>query len=98
MRNEVRIARQKMIVCMEYIARCINDEGVFEGWLMCGVPDGEIEPGNLDPAQIYEEDWLITDGFAETMRCFLRRMVAAYNNGGLYCGNVVSGDKEDDKR
>ena len=97
MTNKEKIDRQKMIVCMEYIARCINDEDVMDGWLMCGVPDGDIEPGNLDPTQVYEEDYMITDGFADIMRCFLRRMTSAYKNGGLYCGGVASGDKEDDQ-
>ena len=87
------IQRQKMVVCMEYIARCINDENVFEGWLMCGVPDGDIESENLDPTQVYEEDYMITDGFKDLMTCFLRRMSSAYRNGGLYCGGVVSGTK-----
>lgn len=87
------IQRQKMVVCMEYIARCINDEDVFEGWLMCGVPDGDIEPENLDPTQVYEEDYMITDGFKDLMTCFLRRMSSAYQNGGLYCGGVTSGTK-----
>ena len=90
------IDRQKMIVAMEYIARHINDENVFEGWLMCGVPDGDIEPGNLDPTQVYEEDYMITDGFKDIMTCFLRRMTSAYKNGGLYCGGVVSGTKGED--
>ena len=90
------IQRQKMVVCMEYIARCINDEDVFEGWLMCGVPDGDIESGNLDPTQVYEEDYMITDGFKDLMTCFLRRMSSAYRNGGLYCGGVVSGTKDED--
>ena len=26
-----------MVLAMEYIARQINDEDVFEGWLMCKV-------------------------------------------------------------
>ena len=87
------IQRQKMVVCMEYIARCINDEDIFEGWLMCGVPDGDIESENLDPTQVYEEDYMITDGFKDLMTCFLRKMSQAYTEGGLYCGGVVSGTK-----
>lgn len=96
MTNKEKIDRQKMIVAMEYIARCINDEDVFYGWLMNGVPDGDIEPGNLDPTQVYEEDYMITDGFKDIMTCFLRRMSSAYINGGLCCGGVVSGTKAED--
>lgn len=96
MTNQERIDRQKMIVCMDFIASCINDEDVLDGWLMNGVPDGMLND-SLDPTQIDDDDWLITDGFEDLMRCFLRRMSSAYRNGGLYCGGVLSGDKEDDK-
>lgn len=88
------IERQKAIVCMEYLCRQINDEDVFDAWLMNGVPDGDIEYGNLDPTQVYEEDYMISDeGFKDIMTCFLRRMTRAYESGGLWCGGVVSGTK-----
>ena len=83
--------RKKMILAMEYIARQINDEDVFMGWLMCGVPDGDIEYGSFDTEQIYDEDSMLTDdGFRELMDCFLNRMVGAKKSGGLYCGGVVT--------
>jgi hypothetical protein len=76
---------------MEYLARQINDEDVFYFWMMNGVPDGDIEYGNLDPTQIYEEDYMVSDeGFKDIMSCFLRRMCKAYQSGGLYCGGVLS--------
>lgn len=97
MTNKERIDRQKMIVAMEYICRQINDENVLYYWLMNGVPDGDIEYGNLDPTQVYEEDYMISDeGFKDIMTCFLRRMTRAYDSGGLYCGGVVSGTKGED--
>ena len=44
------LERAKMVSAMEFIARQVNDEEVFEGWLMCGVADGDIEYGQLgDP-------------------------------------------------
>lgn len=87
--------RKKMILAMEYIARQINDEDVFEGWLMCGVPDGDIEYGCTDISVIDDNDYFLEDdNFKDLMTCFLRRMSSAYNDGGLYCGGVVSGDKE----
>ena len=88
--------RKKAIVCMEYLCRQINDEDVFDTWLMCGVPDGDIEYGNLDVSAVYEEDYMISDeGFKDIMTTFLICMKNAYNDGGLYCGGVVSGDKGD---
>ena len=88
--------RKKMVMAMEYVARQINDEDVFEGWLMCGVPDGDIEYGDFNTENIWDEDYLISDeGFKDLMGCFLRRMVGAYKSGGLYCGDIVSPTKED---
>lgn len=89
-KNEIE--RAKMIACMEYICRQINDEDVFEGWLMCGVADGDIEYGNLDYNSVPEE-YLETDTFSDIMSCFLRRMNGAYKSGGLYCGGVVCESK-----
>lgn len=91
MTNTQKNERKKMIVAMEYIARQINDEDVFEGWLMCGVPDGDIEYGNFDVSQVYDEDCMLEDdNFRDLMDCFLRRMSGAIKSGGLYCGGIVT--------
>ena len=88
--------RKKMIVAMEYIARQITDEDVFDGWLMNGVADGDIPYGSLDVTDV--EDYYVEDNtFKDLMTCFLRRMSGAYRSGGLYCGGVVSGEKGDVK-
>ena len=86
--------RAKMIACMEYVARQINDENVFDSWLMCGVADGDIEYGNLNPNDV--EDYYTDDKtFEEIMSCFLRCMKRAYDSGGLYCAEIVCKDKND---
>lgn len=91
-RNKIR--RAKMVLAMEYIARQINDEDVFEGWLMCGVADGDIPYGCMDPDKV--DDWYTDDNnFKDLMSCFLRRMVGAYRSGGLYCDKIVSDWKEE---
>lgn len=91
--------RKKMLVAMEFVARQINDEDVFEGWLMNGVPDGDIEYGNFDISQIDDEDYMVSDdGFEEIMSCFLRCMMRAYNSGALYCGGVVCKERDDYKK
>ena len=88
--------RRKAIVCMEYIARHINDEDVLDFWLMNGVPDGDIEYGNLDYEQVWSEDYMVSDeGFEEIMSCFLRNMNRAFESGGLFCGGIVCKDKSD---
>ena len=81
--------RKKVVLAMELLSRQINDEDVFEGWLMNGVADGDIKYGEMDPEMV--DDFYVEDGtFADLMACFLRRMASAKNNGGLYCDGVVS--------
>ena len=87
MRN---IERIKLVRAMEYIALQINDEEVFEDWLVCGVADGDIEYGdlnvNVEDLSYYIED----EDFADLMALFLRLMSLANRSGGLYCDGVVS--------
>ena len=87
------IERKKMVLCMEYIARQINDEDVFDGWLMCGVADGDLKYGEWDPVQV-DDYYIEDDNFADLMACFLRRMAGANESGGLYCDRIVSKRKE----
>ena len=82
------LERAKMVSAMEFIARQINDEGVFEGWLISGVADGDIPYGTLgDPDDL--ECYLGDEDFAELMELFLRLMRRA-GKDGLYCDGVVS--------
>ena len=83
--------RAKMVRAMEYITRHINDEGIFMSWLYCGVADGDIEYGDLN-ADI-DEYYLENDNFADLMSLFLKLMSRAKKSGGLYCGGVISADK-----
>ena len=89
--------RKKMVLAMEFIARKINDEDVFERWLMCGVPDGDIDYGSMDLDAV-EEYYTEDKNFKDIMSLFLRVMVGAYNSGGLYCNGIVCKDKEDYKK
>lgn len=90
--------RVKMVKAMEFIARNINDEGIFESWLMCGVPDGDIEYGDLTVSKDDEEllDCFIDDDkdFADIIDLFMRCMVRARKSGGLYVDGVCAGEKE----
>ncbi len=81
--------RKKMVLAMEYIARQINDEDVFEGWLMSGVADGDLNYGEWDCENV-EDYYIEDDNFKDLMSCFLRRMVGAKRSGGLYCNGIVS--------
>ena len=83
------INRKKMVVAMEFIARQINDEDVFEPWLINGVADGDISHNSLDVNEV-DEYYIEDDNFRDLMDCFLRRMYGAYKSGGLYCDDVVT--------
>lgn len=97
-----REERMKMVKAMEFIARQLNDEEIFEAWLIDGVADGDIEYGDLTTyAALDAVDWYIEDQhFSDLMETFLRCMKAAKRSGGLYCDRVVSGvdySAEDEK-
>lgn len=87
------IERIKMVKAMEFICRNINDEEAFEGWLVNGVADGDIEYGTLDVQPDDAEDlecYIEDEHFADLTDTFLWCMREARKSGGLYCDNVVS--------
>ena len=92
-----KVERIKMIKAMEFIARNLNDEEIFETWLVCGVADGDVPYGcltvendDLEDMEIYIEDVQ----FADMMDTFLHMMKSACKSGGLYCDKVVSKPNE----
>lgn len=79
--------RAKMVRAMEFIARQVNDEEVFESWLMNGVADSDIDGKETDEdLSYYCED----GNFADLMEQFLDLMKNAKKSGGLYCDRVIS--------
>ena len=83
--------RTNVVRAMELLARCVNDEMVFESWLICGVADGDIDATTEDE----ELEYYIEDStFAELMDTFLRVMSRAKKSGGLYVDGVVSREEE----
>lgn len=93
MTNLQRKDRMKMVIAMEYIARCVNNEDIFDAWLLSGVADGDL-PANeilISCRENPELDYYIQDkNFSELMQVFLRLMSAARKDGGLYSGGIVS--------
>ena len=79
--------RTEVVRAMETLARCVNDEYVFEEWLMYGVADGDIEPTTEDEELEY---YIKDEDFAELMGTFLNVMARAEKSGGLYIDGVVS--------
>lgn len=83
--------RIKMVKAMEYIARQINDEDVFDGWLRNGVADEDIDYGDLSAEEDGVECYIEDDAdFADLMDTFLWCMKRAAKSGGLYCDGVIS--------
>lgn len=89
------VERIKMVKAMEFIARQINDEDVFEGWLVNGVADGDIEYGDLEINADDMDEWGVAyyckdKNFSDLMDLFLSIMSKARRSGGLYCNGIVS--------
>ncbi len=84
--------RQKMVLAMEFIARQINDEMVFDEWLSDGVADGDIDYGSFDIAKV-EDYYTEDDHFRYLMDTFTSVIARARKSGGLYCGGIVGGEK-----
>lgn len=84
--------RAEMIRAMETVARAVNDEEVFEAWLVMCVADGDIDDDTTDEdLEYYCED----ETFADLMERFLDLMTKAKKNGGLYIDKVVSKYEEE---
>ena len=79
--------RTEVVRAMETLARAVNDEGVFEYWLILGVADGDIDETTTDEDLEY---YIENETFAELMETFLNLMSKAKKNGGLYVDGVVS--------
>lgn len=85
------VERIRLVKAMEFIARQVNDEMVFEDWLTNGVADGAVEYGDLTASASDEEAlgcYIEDDAFAETMASFLRVMSCARKFGGMCCDKV----------
>ena len=81
--------RIELVRSMETVARAVNDEEVFESWLLCGVADGDIDEDTTDEdLEWYAEE----ENFKDLMDVFLRMMARAKKSGGLYCGDVTSSE------
>lgn len=79
--------RVALVRAMDLIARHVNNESAMDGWLMCGVADGDITPDTKDEDLDYYVESDRT--FSELMGCFMRTMKRA-EDGGLYCDGVGS--------
>lgn len=93
------IERIKLVKAMEFIARQVNDENVFERWLIGGVSDGDVEYGDLDVKRDDMRKWGLgyytdDESFADLMGLFLRVMLGAAKSGGLYCDGILDARTE----
>lgn len=84
--------RARMVWCMEYIVRHINDEDLLEMWLQMCVADEDININRFSPQDI-DCYYLEEDNFKELMDWFTFLITKARKDGGLYCGGVCGGEK-----
>ncbi len=87
-------AQAKMIIEMDDIARCINDENIVESWMMDGVPDGDIPyKTTISMEDINEVAEMYDDAdFRFFVGCFLRCMKSA-GKAGLYLDGIVADNR-----
>lgn len=78
--------RKKVVAAMDLLARQINNDMVFDRWLMCGVPDGELKTCEY---QEVSEDLIDDKTYAELMYEFLEVMSRAKKDG-LYSDGIKS--------
>ena len=86
MKNNIQLERITLIKCMEFIARHVNDEEIFEDWLIYGVADGDIPFGELTVGveDIDNLEWYIRDeNYKLLCDSFLVLMKRAAKSGGL---------------
>lgn len=83
--------RINMVRAMETIARCTNNEFLFDLWLSMGVADGDIDETTTDEEL---EDYCDDETFADLMDTFLKLMARAEESGGLYCDGITSRETE----
>ena len=84
-----REERIKLVKAMEYIARQVNDEYIFDYWLEMGVADEDIQYGDLS-ADDCDEYYIEDEEFSVLMSRFLFVMSQANKRGGLCCDYIVS--------
>lgn len=85
-KEKARIGKE--IRAMDTLARCINDEEIFEIWLMLGVADGDCE--YYDDIELYEEYYEDNEeNFKELVELF-RNLMKDSEEDGLYIGDVVA--------
>lgn len=88
-----KTSRKQMVLAMEKIMRCLNDESLFDSWMMCGVPDGDIHNYTIDEV----DETLIEDENLEyLMGIFIRIMYKAIDlndNGTLFIDGCISMEK-----
>ena len=93
-----RQERGKMILAMEQVMRSINDEEIFESWLVTGVADGDIDE-NTSPTDEVLDYYCEDENFADLMGLFCRIMRRGFHkdeNGELYCDGICSKEKRED--
>lgn len=80
--------RARVVRAMDEIARCVNDVELMDRyWFALGVADGDITQETTDEdLEGYCED----ETFEEIMGVFLKLMIEAKKDGGLYCDGIAT--------
>lgn len=64
--------RKEMVVAMETVMRHLNDETIFESWLMCGVADGDVTREVIEDPQLLDDYYTEKEAYDELCKLFTR--------------------------
>ena len=81
--------RRKMILCMEFIMRNLNDEELFYRWILAGIPDDEFKFGEFNP-EVVDDYYIDPENFKDFVRIFLDILKSTEEGNAIYCGAVLS--------
>ena len=87
------LKRAKIVRAMDTLARCINNEMIFERWLLSGIADNDITD-NTTSVDIISAGYCTDEEFKNLMSLFLKLMYKASGDGGLYAEGVVSATRQ----
>lgn len=100
MTKKQRMERAELVIAMDKLIKCINDEQVVCGWFMYGVADGDIKSDTK--AEDVLDEYLDDDTFSELMGEFItlmycaKRMNKKSDKGTLFATGIISKEEGSD--
>ena len=101
MKTKNKRERAELLMAMDRIATCFNNEELYyDNWRVGGIADGDIIYGehrgchdeNVDC--LMNDDWYMDDdNFRDIINAFMHCVAMARQDGGLYCDCISAGER-----